>query len=190
MRKHRSVNTFRGVIYAVCALAGAVSASAEPRETVSAGEIGHVHPGDSEANRILAAHNAERSRLGLQPLSWNAALAGDARAHARALAAEGRFEHASDLGSKGHGENLWMGTARAWNAAEMVQMFLDERRHFRAAPFPDISTTGRWKDVGHYTQIVWRETREVGCAIESGESNDVLVCRYYPAGNVMGQRPF
>ena len=190
MRKHRSVKALRSVIYAIGALAGAVSASAEPRETLPDAEIAHAQPGDNEARRILAAHNAERLRLGLQPLAWNAALAGDARAHARALAVEGRFEHARDLGRKGHGENLWMGTSRAWDATEMVQMFLDERRHFRAAPFPDISTTGRWKDVGHYTQIVWRETREVGCAIETGEGNDVLVCRYFPAGNVVGRHPY
>ncbi|RXY91726.1 CAP domain-containing protein, partial [Klebsiella pneumoniae] len=72
----------------------------------------------------------------------------------------------------------------------MISMFLEERRYFRTAVFPDISLTGNWKDAGHYSQIVWRETREVGCAIETGNGMDVLVCRYFPAGNVIGQSPY
>jgi hypothetical protein len=69
-------------------------------------------------------------------------------------------------------------------------MFLDERRYFRPATFPHVSLTGEWADVGHYTQIVWRETKEVGCAIDSAKGQDVLVCRYFPAGNVQGQKPY
>ena len=40
--------------------------------------------------------------------------------------------------------------------------------------------------MGHYTQIVWPETREVGRAMASGQRFDVLVCRYWPSGNVIG----
>jgi hypothetical protein len=44
--------------------------------------------------------------------------------------------------------------------------------------------------VAHYVQIVWRGTRAVGCAMASGASDDYLVCRYSPAGNVVGQKAF
>ena len=43
---------------------------------------------------------------------------------------------------------------------------------------------------GHYTQVVWRNTREVGCAVARNGSDDFLVCRYWPSGNWMGQVPF
>lgn len=175
---------------ALCALPGALSASGEAGETSRIAAIPHNHSPASEAERLLGAHNDERIRLGLPPLTWNAALARDAGGHARVLAARGRLEHAAAKERRGMGENLWIGTAGAWNAEAMVGMFLDERRHFRAAPFPDVSLTGQWKDAGHYTQIVWRDTREVGCAIDTGKGMDVLVCRYFPAGNVVGQNPY
>lgn len=186
----RFAHGFRGLLGALCALAGAVSASAEPQPSAPAAEIPHTQPPASEAERLLVVHNAERSRLGLPPLAWNASLARDADDYAKVLLARGALQHASPRDRNGHGENLWMGTAGAWNSDAMVGMFLDERRYFRAAAFPDVSLTGNWTDVGHYTQIVWRETREVGCAIDTGNGMDVLVCRYSPAGNVFGESPY
>ena len=153
-------------------------------------EIPHTQPSASEAERLLAVHNAERARLGLPALEWNPALARDADAYARVLLVRGALAHASASDRKGSGENLWMGTAGAWDSDAMVEMFLDERRYFRAAAFPDVSLTGKWSDVGHYSQIVWRDTKEVGCAVDSGGGMDVLVCRYSPAGNVFGRMPF
>jgi hypothetical protein len=89
------------------------------------------------------------------------------------------------------GENLWMGTHRAYGYTAMLDAFMDERRAFVfKARFPDVSTTGNWEDVGHYTQMIWRGTRRVGCALGEGAQYDYLVCRYYPAGNVYGMSPF
>jgi hypothetical protein len=153
-------------------------------------EIPHTQPAANEAERLLAVHNAERARLGLPPLVWNTALAMGADAYAKLLLQRGALQHASTAERNGNGENLWMGTSGVWNADAMVGMFLDERRYFRADAFPDVSLTGNWSDVGHYTQIVWKDTREVGCAIDSGNGMDVLVCRYSPAGNVFGQSPY
>ena len=56
---------------------------------------------------------------------------------------------------------------------------------FRPARFSDVSTTGNWADVGHYTQMIWPGTQRIGCAIAKAARSDVLVCRYWPAGNVM-----
>ncbi|OJS19292.1 hypothetical protein BK403_27985 [Escherichia coli] len=186
----RFPRAIRGTLAVLCALAGAVSASADPGHPAYLGEIPHTQPPASEAERLLVMHNAERTRLGLPPLTWNVALARDAADYARILLVRGGLEHASERDRRGTGENLWMGTAGAWKADAMISMFLEERRYFRTAVFPDISLTGNWKDAGHYSQIVWRETREVGCAIETGNGMDVLVCRYFPAGNVIGQSPY
>ena len=57
-------------------------------------------------------------------------------------------------------------------------------------PYKRQRTTGNWEDVGHYTQMIWRGTRRVGCALGEGAQYDYLVCRYYPAGNVYGMSPF
>ena len=57
---------------------------------------------------------------------------------------------------------------------------------FEAARSRRCSRSGNWEDVGHYTQMIWPGSVRVGCAIRSSASNDYLVCRYSPAGNVMG----
>lgn len=50
------------------------------------------------------------------------------------------------------------------------------------------------KRIGHATQMIWGETRKVGCAVQEcsprndgsldGQKYNVAVCKYYPTGNV------
>ncbi|GIX18388.1 MAG: hypothetical protein KatS3mg120_0064 [Erythrobacter sp.] len=136
----------------------------------------------------LDAHNLAREDLGLPRLAWSEALARDAAGWARHLARNDLYEHASPDQRRGQGENLWRGPKGLWTASQKVGFFLAEKRHFRPGNFPDVSRTGRWSDVAHYTQIIWPQTREVGCAVAHSASDEVLVCRYWPAGNVWGQR--
>lgn len=142
--------------------------------------------GEKSAERIwLAAHNSERAAFGARPLAWNEALEAEARQWADRLAREGVLRHSR---RRDTGENLWMGSAGHHEPAQMVRAFTAEKRWFSPGTFPNVSRTGNWADVGHYTQIVWQDTREVGCAQARGSRFDVFVCRYWPAGNVMGER--
>ena len=140
--------------------------------------------------RVLAAHNRERLALGVGPLRWDPALAIDARRWANHLSASGRFEHAPEDPREPAGENLWAGTRGYYALEAMVDGWVREKRFFRPGTFPNNSTTGRIADVGHYTQLVWRDTHQVGCAMARGTREDVLVCRYSDAGNYFGERPF
>ena len=140
--------------------------------------------------RILASHNFERAKLGVGPLRWNPALARDAQGWANQLAATGRFEHAPDNPASPQGENLWAGTKGYFAPEAMVAGWVREKRYYRDGVFPNNSSTGRVEDIGHYTQLVWRDTREVGCARASGAYEDILVCRYTQPGNYIGERPF
>ena len=144
----------------------------------------------SNARRLLDAHNGERARLRLPPLRWNRTLEREAADWGHVLSRKGRLEHANRRIRNGTGENLWMGTAGRWDVDTMVRGFIDERRHYRHGNFPNISRTGNWSDVAPYTQIIWRDTREVGCAIVTQRGWDVLVCRYWPAGNVWGRKAY
>jgi hypothetical protein len=146
--------------------------------------------GSRLAREILALHNEARDEAGVPRLAWSQKLAGEAYAWARVLAREGRMRHAGQELTNDAGENLWMGSAGYYGPDTMVGAFVEEKRHYRHAAFPEVSKTGRWQDVGHYTQVVWRDTREVGCAIARGERDDFLVCRYFPAGNWVGQRAY
>jgi hypothetical protein len=139
---------------------------------------------------LLALQNQERARFGEDPLVWDEGLAKAARDWAKILATEGMFEHSPPWLRGNTGENLFMGTAGAFTPAGMVNEFLAERKDFTPGTFPNVSRTGQWHAVGHYTQIIWRGTRKVGCAITRGGGYDYLVCRYWPAGNVSGEEVY
>lgn len=136
----------------------------------------------------LSEHNAARADMGLAPLAWNDRLAQDAQSWALHLVRHNLFDHASPQERKGQGENLWRGTKGYWSPRQTVGFFVAERQNFRPGNFPDVSRTGQWSDVGHYTQIIWPATREVGCALAHTVTDEVLVCRYWPAGNIWGER--
>lgn len=140
--------------------------------------------------RLLAAHNRERDQLGLEPLAWDPELAAHAKAWSRQLAVRDVLQHATQDESEPQGENLWAGSVGFYTPEDMIESWAEEKAEFRPGAFPHVSRTGHWKDVGHYTQMVWRDTDRVGCAVARGQAFDYLVCRYRTAGNVIGQRVY
>jgi Cysteine-rich secretory protein family len=137
---------------------------------------------------ILEHHNSYRSALQLPALQWSPALASDALAWAKHLADIDKGQHNQEIIGK-EGENLFWGTANAFSFGDMVDMWGGEKKSFREGVFPD-NKANRTAVVGHYTQLVWRNTQAVGCALVSNGRNDYLVCRYSPAGNVIGEKPY
>jgi uncharacterized protein YkwD len=166
------------------------SSAADAAAPVNPPVVAVQKPAPSFDGRILAAHNRERENLGLAPLSWNSALAQSALRWAEHLAQTGRFEHAPENRVAPEGENLWAGTRGYYTPEAMVNAWIREKRNFRPGVFPDNSVTGRVEDIGHYTQLVWRATREVGCAEAASAREDILVCRYAEAGNYRGEQPY
>lgn len=167
------------------AAAGALLASA-PLLGGASGRLSNLE------GRLLAAHNRERSALGLQALAWDSALAKDAARWAAALAASGEIEHEEERGDaeSSEGENLWQGTKGAYAPEAMVGLWIAEKANYRSGPIPSVSRTGRFEDVGHFTQIAWRDTDRVGCALAGSAHDEMLVCRYRTAGNVEGEQAF
>ncbi|MGZ3274899.1 MAG: CAP family protein [Caulobacteraceae bacterium] len=140
--------------------------------------------------RILAQHNLEREDVGVPDMRWNASLAVSAQQWADHLARTGRFEHAPENRREPQGENLWAGTRGYYSPEAMVNAWVREKRYFKPGSFPNNSITGRVEDVGHFTQVAWRDSREVGCAVARSDREDILVCRYTQAGNYVGEQPF
>lgn len=138
--------------------------------------------------RLLAIHNRERAATGARPLAWDSALAAGSASYGPALERLGKLAHSPANLRHGQGENLWMGTRDAYELEEMAESWAAEKRLFRAGFFPSVSRSGKWSDVGHYTQMIWKGTTRVGCAVHKSAKWDFLVCRYSPAGNVVGRR--
>ena len=68
----------------------------------------------------------------------------------------------------------------------MVQGWVAEKSNYNA----QTNTCETGKVCGHYTQMIWRSTLELGCGTSSGAEIVILVCRYNPPGNMAGQTPF
>ena len=138
------------------------------------------HPG-SLSRQLLAAHNSERKRVGAPPLVWSEQLSSYAQQWADTLLAQRRFSHRSN---HVYGENLYEITGAAASPSEVVGAWAGEAQDF------DYRANACRSMCGHYTQIVWRETRSVGCAVARDPRREIWVCNYAPPGNVVGERPY
>jgi uncharacterized protein YkwD len=138
---------------------------------------GHVTE-RSLARDILAAHNSVRTRLGLTPLAWSDQLAVRAQDWADTLLARGEFVHRPN---GKYGENLFEITGAAATPELVVNKWAAESRDY------DYGSNKCRNVCGHYTQIVWGETKEVGCAVARGRGREVWVCNYDTPGNRVGR---
>lgn len=145
---------------------------------------------DNFESRILSVHNHERQAMGMPGLKWDHVLAQRAQRWADHLAAADKFEHSPNVpGEPLEGENIWGGTSGHYQPEDMVNLWIAEKANFRSGIFPRNSSTGRVQDVSHYTQLIWRKTDKVGCAISRGQTEEIMVCRYSEPGNRIGMHP-
>jgi pathogenesis-related protein 1 len=138
-------------------------------------------PARGLAEETLAAHNAIRAQVRVAPLVWSARLERVAQEWANHLLATKSFVHRPN---SPHGENLYRIEGGRASPAQVVQSWASEARGY------DYRSNRCRGACGHYTQIVWRGTREVGCAVAKGRLREVWVCEYDPPGNWVGERPY
>lgn len=169
-------------------LAVAAAACSQPAPAPIARQVPAIVTATDFASEILYQHNFERRGANVPPLAWDPVLAADAARYARELAAIGTLRHSNRAARQGQGENLWMGTRGYFSPRLMVMNWAAEKANFRAGVFPNVSRTGNWTDVGHYSQMIWPTTTRLGCAIAGSGRAEFLVCRYAPAGNIDGRR--
>jgi pathogenesis-related protein 1 len=135
----------------------------------------------TRAHELVALHNAVRARVGMPPLAWSNRLAAHSQEWANTLLARGQFVHRPH---STYGENLFEIDGAAASPAEVVNTWAAESRNY------DYRSNRCRGTCGHYTQIVWSGTKEVGCAVARGGGREVWVCNYDPPGNWAGKRPY
>jgi len=135
-----------------------------------------------EAEQLLDAHNRWRDRYGVAALSWSADLAAHAQQWADELEATGmQMRHRSP---NDFGENLYWCSGKAASADDVVDAWGNEDQLY------DYAANNWWPDAGHFSQLVWHSTTEVGGAVVRSGGQELWVCNYDPRGNWTGQRPF
>ena len=132
---------------------------------------------------MLAAHNKVRAQVGVPPLTWSDSLAALARQWAESLLKSGKFSHRP---KNKFGENLFEARGSHASAAEVVALWAAEAKNYD----PKKNACREGAVCGHYTQLVWRRTKQVGCGAARGGGREVWVCNYDPPGNFIGERPF
>jgi hypothetical protein len=172
----------RGILTAA-GLALLAAAPATTQTPVLTGATGAV------AAQILAAHNYERALVGAPPLVWDQELADHAASYGPVLGRLGDLRHSPRETRPGERENLAMAWHGTMTPAAIVGLWADEKKLMQPGLFPEVSRSGNWEDVGHYTQMVWPSTTHVGCAIYS-TNWDYMICRYTPPGNEDGKPVF
>jgi len=138
---------------------------------------------------VLDVHNQERAAVGVQPLTWSDQLAADAQTWAQQVATTGIFDHLdkehTGLTCTGpcYGENIAGFNPSLGPSApgEGVSLWVAEKSKYTPGSPVDLYVNG------HYTQMVWQATTELGCATAppgaGGLQYSVLLCRYSPPGN-------
>ena len=131
----------------------------------------------------LQAHNKYRTKHHAPPLKINSELNRIAQQYANYLAQNDCFQH-SDNEYRGEslGENLYMCYGTKITGKAMTDAWYNEIKqyNFNASTF----TSG----TGHFTQVVWKDSKEVGFAYAQSRSGNYYgVANYYPAGNFMGE---
>lgn len=196
-----AVNIITGLLLVACG--GATTGNYVVNTPSNSLSCESVTPGVSLAEDFVCAHNQVRATPpALQPppqpplpsVSWSGALAEYAQAHANKC----DFVHSDDaLRTATFGE--WVGENLAANtgtktAALVVASWAGEAVDYDYAT----NTCAVGAVCGHYTQLVWRNSIEIGCARtlcpvlqSAGFSNaEFWVCNYRPGGNIVGQKPY
>jgi uncharacterized protein YkwD len=164
------------------------AASTENNPTLSSesalnNNTGNVQGADL-ANSILAVHNQERAAVGVQPLTWSDTLAASAQTWAQHLATSGEFKHSPDTS---YGENLAGFTLADGVSAPGggLSIWVDEKSKY-------VPGTPASSSTGHYTQMVDKQSTQVGCGTATGDGHpfSILVCQYSPPGNWNGKPPY
>ena len=162
----------------------------------------HTNPLTQELiDSFVKAHNdARASNLQptpsppLPPVTWDAALADTAYNYLSQCVSSGgelvdhnddRTQDYAALGGTDYvGENIYASSASSIDPADAVESWMSEAKDYMPG---DVTSAG------HYTQVVWRTSVRIGCAIVNCPSvrfHNTVLCDYAPGGNIKGQNPY
>lgn len=141
--------------------------------------------GDDEdlVSQFLVPQNQARAQVGDPPFVWDE----NVTSYAQAYANERRGDCALKHSNGPFGENIFWGGGSDWQPKDAVAAWIGEDRFFN---YQTHSCDG-YEECGHYTQIVWKDSRKLGCArVICDDGDTFMTCNYDPPGNYIGQNPY
>ena len=129
-----------------------------------------------DVGAVLANVNNYRALHRVGFVTWNDSLAKDAESWATYLASINTITHASTY----YGENLYansrMDKDGTWYIVDGINVWYNENTLY------DYNKPGYSASTGHFTQLVWAGTKEIGSAVVRGSRYNIVVMRFNPPG--------
>ncbi|XP_076919225.1 pathogenesis-related protein 1A-like [Bidens hawaiensis] len=143
----------------------------------------HITHAQNSQQDYLDAHNKARADVGVENMVWNDTVAAYAESYANQRIGDCNLVHSGGP----YGENLAEGGG-AFTATEAVNLWVDEKTFYDHTS----NTCVEGNQCLHYTQVVWRNSDQLGCARVQCSNNGwwFVICSYYPPGNYIGESPY
>ena len=146
-----------------------------------------------QAQQMVNYHNQKRAEVGNGNVSWSTQIAQYAQQRADQIARTKQLAHLPQ-GQNPYGENLASGGSTGGGGVYTVINACDGW-YSEKAKMPRNARTMTFdlfnKGVGHYTQMVWKGSTQIGAGISQYQQGaftmTVVVCCYNPPGNVINQ---
>lgn len=131
------------------------------------------------AQNMVDAHNKFRTSHGSPPLVLDDRVSGFAQDYANKLASSNTFKHSGGP----YGENLYMAEGMEVAGATAVDDWYAEIKDY------NFSKPGFDEKTGHFTQVVWKSSNQIGVGVACKGSTTYVVANYNPPGNYDGEFP-
>ena len=139
--------------------------------------------GNDFQQSALEAHNRYRQRHHVGKLVLSKDLCNIAQRYAETMARTGNFSHSNGkYNGKNMGENLFACYGMKISGKMMTDDWYNEVSQY------DFNNPGFVSGTGHFTQVVWKGSREVGFGYAQARDGYYYgVANYYPAGNYLNE---
>lgn len=147
----------------------------------------HTNAQTATQSAYLDPHNSARSAVGVAAVVWNSTVEAYAVNYAQSQTSScsgGNLVHSGGP----YGENLFWGSAgTTWTPEDAVNDWVSEKAYYDYTS----NSCASGHECGHYTQVVWSSTTDIGCAsVSCSDASTYIICSYYPPGNYVGEKPY
>ncbi|CAL9204864.1 pathogenesis-related protein 1C [Musa acuminata AAA Group] len=132
---------------------------------------------------FVDAHNKARAAVGVGPVSWDDKVTAYAENYAKQRIGDCQLVHSHGP----YGENLFWGSNTDYTGIDAVKSWVDEKQYYDH----NSNSCADGQVSGHYTQVVWQDSKTIGCARAQCDNGGIfIICNYNPEGNIEGQSPY
>ena len=134
-----------------------------------------------EINEVKNIHNEYREKHNSKPLTINEELNKLAKDYVKHISNGKTFSNNIYQGIF-LGENIYISKGEeSFDAKNMCDAWYNEIKNY------DKNLNEYQKNTSHFTQMIWKNTKEIGFGLKRKDGIYYGVVLYYPAGNVLGE---